>query len=126
MFLKEQGAITADEKLTLTMYRDNAVQAVHLCVLLLSYLLPRFPFIEPPSMSSIENSVVFLKEQGAITGDEKLTPIGTMLSRLPVDVVIGKMLIMGTIFQVRSYRYLIKSSRWNSFILFERYPKFQI
>ena len=51
-------------------------------------------------MSSIENSVVFLKEQGAITADEKLTPIGTMLSRLPVDVVIGKMLIMGTIFQV--------------------------
>ncbi len=52
-------------------------------------------------MSSIENSVIFLKEQGALTGDEKLTPVGNMLSRLPVDVVIGKMLIMGTVFQVR-------------------------
>jgi HrpA-like RNA helicase len=32
--------------------------------------------------------------------DETLTPIGQMLSRLPVDVVIGKMLIMGSIFHV--------------------------
>jgi len=42
----------------------------------------------------------FLKEQGALTGEEQLTMIGQMLSQLPVDVVIGKMLIMGTIFNV--------------------------
>ncbi|XP_077992529.1 putative ATP-dependent RNA helicase DHX34 [Glandiceps talaboti] len=59
-----------------------------------------FPFIEPPPLSSIENSIVFLKEQGALTEDEKLTPIGKMLAQLPVDVVIGKMLIMGTVFHV--------------------------
>ncbi|XP_078668798.1 putative ATP-dependent RNA helicase DHX34 [Branchiostoma floridae x Branchiostoma belcheri] len=60
----------------------------------------KFPFIEPPAMSSIENSVAFLKEQGALTEEETLTPIGRMLARLPVDVVIGKMLIMGTVFHV--------------------------
>lgn len=60
----------------------------------------RFPFIEPPSMSSLENSIMFLKEQGALAADESLTPIGQMLSMLPVDVVIGKMLIMGSIFNV--------------------------
>ena len=51
-------------------------------------------------MSSIENAVRFLKEQGALAEDETLTPIGQMLSMLPVDVVIGKMLIMGSIFHV--------------------------
>ncbi|XP_067667167.1 probable ATP-dependent RNA helicase DHX34 [Haliotis asinina] len=60
----------------------------------------RFPFIEAPAMSSIETSIAFLKEQGALTEDEALTPIGQMLSQLPVDVVIGKMLIMGSIFHM--------------------------
>ncbi|CAL1528445.1 unnamed protein product [Lymnaea stagnalis] len=60
----------------------------------------KFPFIEPPSMSSLENSILFLKEQGALASDESLTPIGQMLSMLPVDVVIGKMLIMGSIFNM--------------------------
>ena len=32
--------------------------------------------------------------------DESLTPVGEMLAKLPVDVVIGKMLIMGTLFNV--------------------------
>ena len=33
--------------------------------------------------------------------NEKLTPIGRMLAQLPVDIVVGKMLIMGTLFHVR-------------------------
>ncbi|KAH9520121.1 DEAH (Asp-Glu-Ala-His) box polypeptide 34 [Bulinus truncatus] len=68
----------------------------------------KFPFIEPPNMSSVENSIVFLKEQAALASDESLTPIGQMLSMLPVDVVIGKMLIMGSIFNVsKSFRDMI-------------------
>lgn len=59
-----------------------------------------FAFIEPPPTSSIENSVFILKQQGALTEDETLTPIGQMLSRLPVDVVIGKMLLMGSVFHL--------------------------
>ncbi|KAL5004824.1 hypothetical protein ScPMuIL_018280 [Solemya velum] len=60
----------------------------------------KFPFLEAPAMSSIEDSILFLKEQSALTGDEQMTPIGQMLSNLPVDVVIGKMLIMGSIFHM--------------------------
>ncbi|CAD5124250.1 DgyrCDS12547 [Dimorphilus gyrociliatus] len=60
----------------------------------------KFPFIEPPDSASIENSVVFLKEQKALTENDVLTPIGQMLSQLPVDVVMGKMLIMGSIFRM--------------------------
>ena len=72
-------------------------------------------------MSNIETSIAFLKDQvstcstclfslsspppslikGALTSDEKLTSIGKMLAQLPVDVVIGKMLIMGSLFHVR-------------------------
>jgi len=41
-----------------------------------------------------------LSLQGALTSDEKLTAIGHMLAQLPVDVVVGKMLVMATIFHV--------------------------
>ncbi|KAL5482136.1 hypothetical protein EMCRGX_G022425 [Ephydatia muelleri] len=59
-----------------------------------------FPFLEPPPLSSIENAVAFLKEQGALNTSECLTPIGQMLAQLPVDVMVGKILIMGTVFHV--------------------------
>ena len=52
--------------------------------------------------------------QGALTEAEKLTSIGEMLARLPVDVVVGKMLIMGSIFDVRLLS--IPFSRCNTFI----------
>ena len=38
--------------------------------------------------------------QGALDGDGSLTAMGEMLSMLPVDVVIGKMLIVGSVFLV--------------------------
>jgi len=59
-----------------------------------------FPFIEPPPASNVENSIHTLKQQGALTDDETLTPIGQMLAQLPVDVVIGKMLLIGSVFHV--------------------------
>ena len=48
-------------------------------------------------------SVAYLKEQKALTEEESLTPVGHMLSQLPVDVVIGKMLIMASVFQVSKH-----------------------
>ncbi|XP_071481519.1 probable ATP-dependent RNA helicase DHX34, partial [Diadema antillarum] len=87
-------------------YSTPEIQRVPLDSLLLQMVAlglkdPRqFPFIEPPPPSSVENSITFLKEQGALTEKETLTPAGRMLSQLPVDVVIGKMLIMGTIFKM--------------------------
>ncbi|XP_063238775.1 probable ATP-dependent RNA helicase DHX34 [Bacillus rossius redtenbacheri] len=58
----------------------------------------KFPFIESPPADSIENAIVTLKHQGALTEDEKLTAMGGMLARLPVDISLGKMLIMGSLF----------------------------
>lgn len=58
-----------------------------------------FPFVEPPAMESIENSILSLKQLEALTSDEKLTPIGKTLSKIPVEVGIGKMLLIGSVFK---------------------------
>ncbi len=51
-------------------------------------------------MDAIEHSLEYLMEQNAITSEEKITPIGRILSNLPVDIQVGKMLLMGSIFHV--------------------------
>ncbi|NXP03972.1 DHX34 helicase, partial [Thinocorus orbignyianus] len=57
-----------------------------------------FPFLEPPPSSSLETAVRYLQDQGALDEAEELTPIGNLLAQLPVDVVVGKMLVLGTLF----------------------------
>ncbi|XP_066495045.1 probable ATP-dependent RNA helicase DHX34 [Tiliqua scincoides] len=57
-----------------------------------------FPFLEPPPQASLETAVGYLKHQGALDMEENLTPIGRLLAELPVDVVIGKMLVLGALF----------------------------
>ncbi|CAI5780577.1 probable ATP-dependent RNA helicase DHX34 [Podarcis lilfordi] len=57
-----------------------------------------FPFLEPPPPASLETAIRYLKQQGALDPEENLTPIGSLLAQLPVDVVIGKMLVLGTLF----------------------------
>ncbi|NXY83494.1 DHX34 helicase, partial [Alcedo cyanopectus] len=57
-----------------------------------------FPFLEPPPHCSLETAVRYLMEQGALDEAEELTPIGNLLAQLPVDVVIGKVLILGSLF----------------------------
>jgi HrpA-like RNA helicase len=83
------------------------------------HFLCRFPFIEPPAAATIETSIAFLKEQSALTPEEKLTPLGEMLAELPVDVVIGKMLIMASVFEVyhhcmilASFQGFLSQNRW--------------
>ncbi|XP_006898695.1 PREDICTED: probable ATP-dependent RNA helicase DHX34 [Elephantulus edwardii] len=59
-----------------------------------------FPFIEPPPPASLETAILYLRDQGALDSEEALTPIGSLLAQLPVDVVIGKMLILGSVFHL--------------------------
>lgn len=49
-----------------------------------------FPFIEPPPPASLETAIHYLRDQGALDSSEALTPIGSLLAQLPVDVVIGE------------------------------------
>ncbi|KAM8793986.1 putative ATP-dependent RNA helicase DHX34 [Eudromia elegans] len=57
-----------------------------------------FPFLEPPPASSLETAVRYLRAQGALDEAEELTPIGRLLAQLPVDVVVGKVLVLGALF----------------------------
>ncbi|XP_014259416.1 probable ATP-dependent RNA helicase DHX34 [Cimex lectularius] len=78
------------------------VQLDSLILQMISMGLPnarKFPFIEPPSEESIENSIQTLKEYGALRNNEKLTHMGELLAKLPVDIPVGKMLICGTMFE---------------------------
>ncbi|KAM4743030.1 putative ATP-dependent RNA helicase DHX34 isoform 2-T3 [Anableps anableps] len=59
-----------------------------------------FVFIDPPPTASIQTAVTYLKEQGALDSRGELTSIGRLLAQLPVDVVIGKMLVLGSLFNL--------------------------
>ncbi|XP_078062021.1 putative ATP-dependent RNA helicase DHX34 [Mustelus asterias] len=59
-----------------------------------------FPFIEPPPLASVETAILYLRDQGALDSGENLTAVGRLLAQLPVDVVIGKMLILGCAFEI--------------------------
>ena len=54
-----------------------------------------FPFIEPPDQRRIAEAYETLRELGATTPDESLTPLGEQLARLPVDPRIGRILLSG-------------------------------
>ncbi|XP_018573100.1 probable ATP-dependent RNA helicase DHX34 [Anoplophora glabripennis] len=63
--------------------------------------IANFPFIEKPAAKSLEEGLEKLKFTGALELEREclaLTPLGDALSQLPVDLSIGKMLIMSTVF----------------------------
>uniref|UniRef100_A0A5F9D3G8 DExH-box helicase 34 n=1 Tax=Oryctolagus cuniculus TaxID=9986 RepID=A0A5F9D3G8_RABIT len=81
--------------------RRVALDALVLQMKSMSVGNPRtFPFIEPPPPASLETAILYLQDQGALDSSESLTPIGSLLAQLPVDVVIGKMLILGSVFSL--------------------------
>ncbi|XP_041014528.1 DExH-box ATP-dependent RNA helicase DExH7, chloroplastic isoform X1 [Juglans microcarpa x Juglans regia] len=76
---------------------------VELCLqiklLSLGYIKPFLSkALEPPREDAITSALSLLYEVGALEGDEELTPLGHHLAKLPVDVLIGKMMLYGAIF----------------------------
>lgn len=54
-----------------------------------------FPFIDPPARAMISDAFQLLLELQAVDAERQLTPVGRKLSRLPVDVRLGRMLLEG-------------------------------
>ncbi|CAK9152113.1 unnamed protein product [Ilex paraguariensis] len=54
--------------------------------------------LQPPEPLSVQNAMEYLKIIGALDEDENLTVLGQNLSMLPVEPKLGKMLILGAIF----------------------------
>ncbi|XP_056162727.1 DExH-box ATP-dependent RNA helicase DExH7, chloroplastic-like isoform X3 [Syzygium oleosum] len=76
---------------------------VELCLqiklLSLGYIKPfLFKALEPPREEAMTSAISLLYEVGALEGNEELTPLGYHLAKLPVDVLIGKMMLYGAIF----------------------------
>ncbi|OVA07164.1 Helicase [Macleaya cordata] len=55
--------------------------------------------LQPPDPLSVQNAIELLKTIGALDDTEELTPLGRHLCTLPLEPNIGKMLLMGSIFQ---------------------------
>lgn len=55
--------------------------------------------LQPPDSLAVQNAIELLKTIGALDDTEELTPLGRHLCTLPLDPNIGKMLLMGSIFQ---------------------------
>ncbi|XP_020259877.1 DExH-box ATP-dependent RNA helicase DExH1 [Asparagus officinalis] len=55
--------------------------------------------LQPPDHLAVQNAIELLKTIGALDEIEELTPLGHHLCMLPLDPNIGKMLLMGSIFQ---------------------------
>ena len=55
--------------------------------------------ISPPESLAVENAVDLLTELAAFGNDESMTPLGWQLSQLPVHPCLGKMLLLGSLFE---------------------------
>lgn len=53
--------------------------------------------LQPPAKKAVSSAIQSLRDIGALSKDESLTALGHQLARLPVDVGIGKILIMGSL-----------------------------
>lgn len=55
-----------------------------------------FPFIDPPSTKMINDGFTLLIELGAVDAQQKITPLGRQLAKLPIDPRIGRMILAAT------------------------------
>lgn len=56
--------------------------------------------LDPPSAKNIRRAIDALVDVRALTASsEELTPLGVQLARLPLDVFLGKLILLGTIFK---------------------------
>ncbi|KAJ6443429.1 ATP dependent RNA helicase [Purpureocillium lavendulum] len=55
--------------------------------------------LDPPSAKNIRRAIDALVDVRALTAGEELTPLGHQLARLPLDVFLGKLILLGTVFK---------------------------
>ncbi|KAL9610862.1 MAG: hypothetical protein Q9167_004467 [Letrouitia subvulpina] len=55
--------------------------------------------LDPPSSKNIRRAVDSLIDVKALTHSEELTPLGRQLAKLPLDIFLGKLILLGSIFR---------------------------
>ncbi|KNZ63764.1 hypothetical protein VP01_1103g1 [Puccinia sorghi] len=58
--------------------------------------------LDPPSTTNVQRAIASLVEVKALTPTEEITPLGRHLVKLPMDVHMGKLLILGCLFRCLS------------------------
>ena len=87
------------EYLDRPLYTPPEIQRSNLAEVILRMLylklgkMQDFPFLDPPSPAAIKDGFGVLRELGAVDDHHRLTPIGKMMARLPLDPRISRMLI---------------------------------
>lgn len=72
--------------------------------------------LDPPNLSNIRNTILLLKEVGALLNrgvqefDGDLTPLGRVMAGLPLDVRVSKLIILGHLFGLLSDAIIIAAS----------------
>ncbi|XP_014241138.1 dosage compensation regulator isoform X2 [Cimex lectularius] len=56
--------------------------------------------LEPPPIDAVIEAEMILREMNCLDNADELTPLGRILARLPIEPRLGKMMIVGCIFQV--------------------------
>lgn len=55
--------------------------------------IQEFPFLDPPSPTAVKDGFTVLRELGSVDDHRRLTPIGRLMARLPLDPRLARMLI---------------------------------
>lgn len=55
--------------------------------------------VQPPLVTAMDAAISDLTGLGAITEDESITPLGRVLDRLPLDPALGKLIVLGILFE---------------------------
>ena len=82
-------------------FTDPEILRTNLAAVILQMLhlrlgaIDAFPFIEPPDGKAVSDGFNLLQELRAVDRDNRLTPLGRQLARLPVDPRLGRMLLEG-------------------------------
>jgi HrpA-like RNA helicase len=75
-----------------------SVHSICLEIKALNFGDPRtFNFLEPPPENAIERAISELIDLGCLNTDEEVTDLGKILVTLPIDLILGKMLILATV-----------------------------
>jgi ATP-dependent helicase HrpA len=79
-------------------YTDPEIRRTNLAAVVLQMRafglgnIETFPFLDPPEPRAIRDALTLLTELGAIV-DDRLTPIGRSMARLPIDPRLARMLV---------------------------------
>ena len=55
--------------------------------------------LDPPLSKNVRRAIDSLVDVGALKGGERLTPLGRQLAKLPLDIFLGKLILLGAIFK---------------------------